>query len=627
MRKRPVVSVIMPTYNQGEFISRSIESLIAQTFTDWELIIVLDGCTDYTLDVVSEYAKDERIQWFANDVNEGLGYSLNRGLTISTGDYISYLPSDDIYYRDHLAFTLEMLVTSEEAILAYSGMTFNYNDSAQRHQAETTLGDSDNCLQLVQVLHRRTDDQWVERCELVTDDLHSMFWAKLLCLGKAVPTNAVTCEWVSHPLQRHRLINEMLGGGIVIYKNYYKVKQPIRFCSLVGNRIDEINLYKQFRNKPEKSDKLKILMVGELAYNPERICALEEYGHSLYGLWIPTPDFYNTIGPLPFGNVQDIHLHSWRSAVARIKPDVIYALLNYHSISLAHHVLLSNTGIPFVWHFKEGPFYARQNGLWKQLIELYANSDGQIFPNAETRDWFSQFISFETPTFILDGDLPKKEWFSSSRSELLSQTDGELHTVLPGRPFGLSVEDISSLKEQKIHLHLYGEFFHSMWKNWVADAKKAGGKFFHLHSFCNADAWVTELSKYDAGWLHAFQSSNHGELIRCTWNDLNYPARMNSFAAAGIPFIQMNNSNHIVATQSLSQKLDAGIFYDNINNIGNSLKDSGRMNTIQDNVWRHRMSFCFDMHVKAFTDYLCRVIERKAGHNEIKDNHQRTLPF
>ena len=54
------------------------------------------------------------------------------------------------------------------------------------------------------------------------------------------------------------------------------------------------------------TDDLKILLVGELAYNAERVLALEERGHKLYGLWTPEPYWWNTVGPLPFGHVEDI---------------------------------------------------------------------------------------------------------------------------------------------------------------------------------------------------------------------------------------------------------------------------------------------------------------------------------
>ena len=57
---------------------------------------------------------------------------------------------------------------------------------------------------------------------------------------------------------------------------------------------------------PRSDDGLKILLVGELAYNADRVLALEEQGHKLYGLWMPNPYWYNTVGPLPFGHVEDL---------------------------------------------------------------------------------------------------------------------------------------------------------------------------------------------------------------------------------------------------------------------------------------------------------------------------------
>ena len=69
--------------------------------------------------------------------------------------------------------------------------------------------------------------------------------------------------------------------------------------------------------------------------------------------------------------MEDIPYENWESAVSDIAPDVIYALLSTGAIELAHEVLTANTGIPFVWHFKEGPHEAMKDGLWKKLIDLY----------------------------------------------------------------------------------------------------------------------------------------------------------------------------------------------------------------------------------------------------------------
>jgi glycosyltransferase involved in cell wall biosynthesis len=95
-------SVIIPTYNQATFIRNAIGSLFAQTYEDWELIIVNDGCTDNTEEFIADYLDNHKIKYVKNDYNQGLGYSINRGLDLVKYDHIAYLPSDDFYYPDHL---------------------------------------------------------------------------------------------------------------------------------------------------------------------------------------------------------------------------------------------------------------------------------------------------------------------------------------------------------------------------------------------------------------------------------------------------------------------------------------------------------------------------------------------
>ena len=99
---KPVISVIMPTYKHKHFIRRAIASLQAQTFNDWELIIVNDASPDATEDIIPAHLDDKRIQYYSNNENQGLGACLNFGIEKAQGSYIAYLPSDDVIYKDHL---------------------------------------------------------------------------------------------------------------------------------------------------------------------------------------------------------------------------------------------------------------------------------------------------------------------------------------------------------------------------------------------------------------------------------------------------------------------------------------------------------------------------------------------
>lgn len=602
---KPSISILMPVYNQANFISRAIQSLLVQDYQNWELIIINDGSTDHLESIVSAYFDHPQIVYLQNKENKGLGAALNQGLAKAKFDLIAYLPADDVYYNDHLQSLINKLNENPENILAFSGIRHHYNRYANGKLEGFWL-------QLVQCLHKKTNDLWMERSELVTDDLDRMFWNKLVLKRAFAGTGKVTCEWVDHPQQRYKIIQEPL-GGINPYKLYYGVKQPLRYHTTMGNLIDEISFYGPFRHQNKVDPKgLKIVIVGELAYNAERIVAFEEQGHQLYGLWMRDPYWYNTVGPLPFGNVEDIPYENWQERIAEIKPDVIYALLNWQAVPFAREIMLADTGIPFVWHFKEGPLICMEHGLWPELMDLHTLSDAQVYSSPEMRDWFLQFLPDKNSmTIILDGDLPKKEWFKPEQTPLLSDQDGELHTIVPGRPIGLHPQNVVDLAEQKIHLHFYGDFTHGQWKEWIIKTQKRAPGFLHIHPNVTQENWVKEFSAYDAGWLHFFESRNGGEMMRANWDDLNYPARISTLAMAGLPMLQRDNSGHIVAMQSLVKSLGLGLFFSDTKELGLQLGNKQKMQQIRQNVWEKRMLFCFDNHVPELISFFKKVMAAK----------------
>ncbi|CAA9549017.1 MAG: Beta-1,3-glucosyltransferase, partial [uncultured Thermomicrobiales bacterium] len=555
----PRVSVVIPTFRQEPFVRRALDSLLAQRFREWEAIVVDDGSPDSTAAVVQPYLEDQRVSLVRLPGNTGLGHALNTGLDRARGGSVAYLPTDDVWYADHLSTLVACLDAAPSAIFACSGVRHHYNRFA--------LGKIEGePLQLVQTIHRRTELRWLERSELTTDDLDRMFWTRLRAEGDGVSTGLVTCEWVDHPDQRHKLLRES-EGGINTYRSYYAVRQPLRFQSSVGNYQDEVTRYAHYRERPSPvagADGLKILLVGELAYNADRVLAFEERGHRLFGLWMERPYWYNAVGPLPFGNVEDIPFASWRDEVQRIKPDVIYALLNWQAVPFAHAVLSQNPGIPFVWHYKEGPFINLERGTWRELVELYSRADGGVYSSPEMRDWFATVLPEAVrsrPTLVLDGDLPKRDWFGPTRAPLLSDHDGETHTVVTGRPIGLHPETVAELAAEGIHLHFYGNFTHGQWRGWIERTQTLAPLHLHLHGTVDQERWTEEFSRYDAGWLHSFSSRNGGEIQRADWDDLNYPARMGTLAAAGVPMIQRDNGGSVVATQTLARDRRLGLLW------------------------------------------------------------------
>ena len=95
--KTPKVSVLMCAYNSEKYVAEAIESILNQTFKDFEFIIINDGSTDKTAEIVAEYAKrDKRIKFINNKQNAGLIAALNQGLEFCHGEYIARMDSDDI---------------------------------------------------------------------------------------------------------------------------------------------------------------------------------------------------------------------------------------------------------------------------------------------------------------------------------------------------------------------------------------------------------------------------------------------------------------------------------------------------------------------------------------------------
>lgn len=129
-----LVSVIMPSYNTARFIKETIESVLEQTYSNWELIIVDDCSTDNTDKVVSEYLKDERIRYIKNEKNSGAAISRNRALREAKGKWIAFLDSDDLWEADKLE--------KQIGFMKSNGCHFSYTNYVEIDEESTPNGKS-----------------------------------------------------------------------------------------------------------------------------------------------------------------------------------------------------------------------------------------------------------------------------------------------------------------------------------------------------------------------------------------------------------------------------------------------------------------------------------------------------
>ncbi len=118
----PLVSIVLTVYNRQNFLRRSLNSLVAQSFRNWELIAIDDGSTDGSCTVLKEYAGlFGSIKVFKQE-NRKLAFSRNRGIFLSRGKYITFLDSDDEYKENHLLERVEFMEKDRETDLIHGGV-------------------------------------------------------------------------------------------------------------------------------------------------------------------------------------------------------------------------------------------------------------------------------------------------------------------------------------------------------------------------------------------------------------------------------------------------------------------------------------------------------------------------
>lgn len=117
--KIPLVSVIIPTYNNADLIKETIDSVLGQTFRDFEIIVVNDGSSDNTVDVLKPYIDTDKIKYIYQD-NSGPTLARNRAIDRSRGKYIAFLDNDDLFMPTKLEQQVNFLNENDDYAMVYA---------------------------------------------------------------------------------------------------------------------------------------------------------------------------------------------------------------------------------------------------------------------------------------------------------------------------------------------------------------------------------------------------------------------------------------------------------------------------------------------------------------------------
>ncbi len=212
-----LVSIVMPAHNSERYISESIESIISQTYPNWELIIIDDASTDNTASVVKEI-EDNRITLVSNKINLGVALSRNKAIELSRGQYLAFLDSDDIWMPTKLEQQIETIKTNENAVCCHTAYTRFYDKSkksnlvrARRVVTFETLLKSNFIGNLTGLIDRSKVEQVIQKTVKHEDYL---MWLEILsskpdCISIGIDQNLAKYRVHSSSLSANKLRSAM----------------------------------------------------------------------------------------------------------------------------------------------------------------------------------------------------------------------------------------------------------------------------------------------------------------------------------------------------------------------------------------------------------------------------------
>lgn len=184
------ISIVMPVYNAQRFLSQTIDSVLSQSYSDFELIMIDDCSTDNSLEILKEYEqKDSRVLVFRNDKNRGVSFTRNFGVKKAKSDYIAFIDSDDMWTADKLEKQINLINKYPDTAVCYTGSGFVDTNSIKSEfvfyvPEEVSFKKllKQNVISCSSALVKK---EWLQKFPMAHDDMHEDFatWLSILKHG------------------------------------------------------------------------------------------------------------------------------------------------------------------------------------------------------------------------------------------------------------------------------------------------------------------------------------------------------------------------------------------------------------------------------------------------------------
>ncbi len=126
----PLVSVVIPAYNASQFIAETIDSVLAQSYSQFEMLIIDDGSTDKTVEIINQYCQQDRRVQLISQTNAGVSWARNRGAELSNGELVAFLDADDRWATHKLKTQVDFMAEHPEIAVCFGRIEFMRSDGA-----------------------------------------------------------------------------------------------------------------------------------------------------------------------------------------------------------------------------------------------------------------------------------------------------------------------------------------------------------------------------------------------------------------------------------------------------------------------------------------------------------------
>lgn len=224
-KAKPFISIIMPAFNAENTISDSIQSVLNQTYENWELILIDDGSSDHTVSILQSYiCQDSRLILLQNQQNLGVSFSRNRGIARASGQWIAFLDSDDQWHPDKLKKQVSLIRKNPKVDLVYTGSSFFHPSGKQSEyilQVPETISYhtllKQNVISCSSVLVKK---ELAQKYPMKRDEMHEDYAVWLQILRDGYCACGINAPLLRYRLSDHSKSSNKKKAAVMTYKVY-----------------------------------------------------------------------------------------------------------------------------------------------------------------------------------------------------------------------------------------------------------------------------------------------------------------------------------------------------------------------------------------------------------------------